>query len=146
MDLLPEYTKIIIVMNRRKIAILGFTMLLVSSVALAGILNMTNPTDSGPLGILAVLIAIYVATLGAGMLIAMLGHYTFHLIVPMKVDATLSRRLKYTYRRIIAICAILGLVPIFVISLNSIGQLDFIDVLLIAATEVVALFYVLKKL
>ena len=48
-------------------------------------------------------------------------------------------------KRIIMICAALAVAPILVISLNSIGQIDFIDIALITATEAVAVFYITKK-
>ncbi len=146
MDLLPEYNKIINVMDRRRIAISGALILLVSSLVLFGVLNLTNPTESGPFGILIVLVLIYAVAFGVSALVAMVGHYTLHLIIPMKVDATLSRRLRSTYRRIVVVCAILSFIPIFLTSLNSIGRLGFMDVTLIAITEAVAIFYALKKM
>lgn len=133
-------------MDRRRIAISGALILLVSSLVLFGVLNLTNPTESGPFGILIVLVLIYAVAFGVSTLVAMVGHYTLHLIIPMKVDATLSRRLRSTYRRIVVVCAILSFIPIFLTSLNSIGRLGFMDVTLIAITEAVAIFYALKKM
>lgn len=133
-------------MNRRTIAISALLAALLSGVALFFALNLANPTDSGPAGILLVLFLVYVLSLGIVLLAAVVGQYAFRLIVPMRVDATLRDRLRRTMHRMVVVSVILSFVPIFIISLSSIGQLGFTDFILIVATEVVAIFYALKRM
>lgn len=132
-------------MRRKTIALGAVLGLLVSVVALIFILNMTNPSDSGPAGILAVLVLIYVLAYSAILLTTVLFEYTYRLIAPRQQDETVAVRTKRFYIRLLAVCAVLATVPILFISLNSIGRLGFLDIVLIAAIEIVAVFYVLKK-
>lgn len=120
--------------------------LVVSVVALVFILNMTNPSDSGPAGILAVLILIYAISYSVIILTTVLFDYIYRLIAPRQQDETVAIRTKHFYHRLLAVCAVLATAPILVISLNSIGRLGFLDIVLIVAIELVAIFYVLKKL
>lgn len=120
--------------------------LVVSVVALVFILNMTNPSDSGPAGILAVLILVYVIACSVIILAAVLFDYIYRLIAPRQQDETVAVRTKRFYYRLLATCAVLAMAPILVMSLNSIGRLGFLDIVLIAAIELVAVFYVLKKI
>ena len=127
-------------------AIYAAVALLVAAVSLFFMLNMTNPTDSGPAGILVVLVLIYVLAYGFIVLMSMILGYVFRLIVPQhQLTTTSGERLRRNNRRTLAVCAVLAATPIMVISLNSIGRMDFVDVSLIAATEILAVFYIVKK-
>lgn len=133
-------------MRRRSIVICALLGLVATIVGLVFILNMTNPTSGGPAGILAVLALIYLLTLSFIVLMVMVFEYIYRLIVPRKQDQTVAERTTRFYRRLLAVCATLATMPIFIISLNSIGRLGFLDMVLIAAVELVAVFFVLKKM
>lgn len=110
-------------------------------------LNMTNPTSSGPAGILVVLVLIYGLSYGFIVLMAMLLQYIYRLIAPRRDETTTAGdRNKRFIQRALAVCGILAATPILVISLNSIGRMGFVDIMLIAATEALAVFYVIKKI
>lgn len=133
-------------MRKRNIALFAFLDIIVSAVGLFLMLNMTNPTESGPLGMLVLMVLIYSLTFGVVLLGAMLVLFIIRLIIPAKATTTAETRRYWRLRKTIAICAVLAATPMLVISLNSIGQLRFVDVLLILATELVAVFYISKKM
>lgn len=133
-------------MRKRNIALFAFLDIIVSAVGLFLMLNMTNPTESGPLGMLVLMVLIYSLTFGIVLLGAMLVLFIIRLIIPAKTTTTAEARRYWRLRKTIAICAVLAATPMLVISLNSIGQLRFVDVLLIFATELVAVFYISKKM
>lgn len=125
-------------------------LMLLTGVALYFMLNMTNPSSAGPAGILAVLLLIYGFSFGlVCVLVSVLG-YIYGLIRPHVDDETASELIakRYTARRKrdIALSAVFASVPILVISLNSIGRINALDIALIVATEAVATFYISKKM
>lgn len=134
-------------MRRRNIAIYSLSGMAVAALALFFMLNMTNPSDSGPAGIMVVLVLIYGFTYGFIVLMSILLRYIYRLIAPRHDETTTSgERTKRSIQRLLAVCAILAATPILVISLNSIGRMGFVDIVLIAATELLAVFYVVKKI
>lgn len=134
-------------MRRRNIAIYALLGVLLSAIALFFILNITNPSDGGPAVILVVLLLIYGLAYGFIVLMAMLLGYVYRLIAPSRPETTTSEeRYRRRVRKQLAICGVLAATPILIISLNSIGQMDFVDGLLIVATEALAIFYLSKKM
>ena len=134
-------------MRRRNIAIYALLGVLLSATALFFILNITNPSDGGPAVILVVLLLIYGLAYGFIVLMAMLLGYVYRLIAPSRPEATTSEeRYRRRVRKRLAICGVLAATPILIISLNSIGRMDFVDGLLIVATEALAIFYLSKKI
>lgn len=137
----------LICMRRRNIAIYAFLGSLVITGILFFVLNMTNPSDGGPAVILLVLVLIYALAYGLIVLMAMLFGYVYRLIAPKQPTTTMSaERYARRLRKQLAICGVLAATPILIISLNSIGRMDFIDGLLIVATESLAVFYLVKKM
>lgn len=107
---------------------------------------MTNPSDSGPAGIAIVLLLIYGLCFGVIMVMALVLRFVAGLFRAERDEISdKTREEARSDKRIIMICAALAVAPILVISLNSIGQIDFIDIALITATEAVAVFYITKK-
>lgn len=134
-------------MRRRNIAIYAALGALLAAGALFFVLNMTNPSDGGPAVILLVLLLIYGVAYGLIVLLVMLFGYIYRLIAPSQPATTMSaERYKHNMYRQLAVCGIVAATPILIISLNSIGRMDFVDGILIAATEGLAIFYLLKKM
>lgn len=135
------------VMRKRTVAIYSLLGMLLTGVALFFILNMTNPSSGGPAVILAVLLLIYGFTYGFIVLTLMVFSYIYRLIAPRRqATTTADERSRRLMRKTLSICGVLAATPILIVSLNSIGRMSFIDVLLIAATEGLAVFYIVKKL
>lgn len=134
-------------MRRRTIAVYAVLGIATALAALFFMLNMTNPVDSGPAGILVVLTLIYGLSYSAIVLLSMVFGYIYRLIAPRHDETTLAEAKKQrSLRKNLAVCAVLAATPFFAISLNSIGRMGFVDMLLIAAIESVAIFYISKKL
>lgn len=132
-------------MNRRSIAIFSISVLAIASASLFFVLNLTNPSSGGPAGILLILFLVYALSFAIISLVALMVDYVFRLVVPRKASATAEIKLKRFYRKLVIICAVLSAMPIFLIALNSIGQLRFIDIVLIMITESVAIFYAVYR-
>lgn len=134
-------------MRRRTIAIGAFLTVVIAALSLFFVLNMTNPSTGGPVIILLVLLLIYILFYGLIVLATMLFGYAYHLIAPSHTPTTTTDdRSKRIMQKTLAVCAIVSAAPIMLISLNSIGRIDFIDVLLVATIEVVASAYVIRKM
>jgi len=133
-------------MSKKRWAIGSLGLTLACLIALFFIMNMTNPSDSGPAGIAIVLLLIYGLCFGVIMVMALVLRFVAGLFRAERDEiADKTREEAHSDKRIIMICAALAVAPILVISLNSIGQIDFIDIALITATEAVAVFYIIKK-
>jgi len=119
--------------------------LVAAVVGLLLFLNLTNPSSVGPLGILLVFVLIYAATFLALLLVVRLLAVIICAIRPVRETAVGQEKSRILQKRITFGVAALSFVPIFLISLNSIGQLKFVDVILIVAIEAVAMFYISRR-
>ena len=117
-----------------------------ASVGLILVLNLTTPAAAGPVGILAVFVLIYLASFCALMLFAKLLELIWRAVRPPTGETVVAgERARASRTRVTLIAAVLSLVPIFLISLNSIGQLNFVDVVLIVLIEALAVFYLARR-
>lgn len=110
------------------------------------LLNLFSPSNVGPLGVLTVFAAIYVFGFSILSLIARMLEIIRKALWP-RISSTQVRKDKQQIyqKRTNLIAAVLSLVPIFLISLNSIGELGFTDIALIIVIEFLLIFYILKK-
>ena len=120
------------------------TVIIVALVGLLVLLEMTNPLQSGPIGILTVLFLLYVVILGVT---ALLLHFIGRVLVKLSRVVRTRRPLpsisllhSYYYATIIA----LG--PIMLIGMGSVGKIDFREVLLVILFEIAACIYVRQRL
>jgi hypothetical protein len=109
---------------------------LLSFIALVLLLNRTNPLDVGPAGILLVfgLAYIFVASvlcLALVLVLAVLAGF-------VKVNMGAGKRLYYAV-------SILAFAPVFLLALNSIGQLELRDLVLVVVFVSVTCFYIVKR-
>ena len=115
------------------------------SVGLLLFLNLTNPSSVGPLGILVMFVLIYLASFLALLLIMRLLGVVYQAIHARNETVVSKEKSRVVGKQLTLIAGALSLVPIFLISLNSIGQLNFVDVVLIIAIEAVAIFYIMRR-
>jgi hypothetical protein len=109
---------------------------IVSFVGLIVLLNRTNPLDVGPAGILLVFGLAYVFISSALYLALTLVMMLLAYFVTIR--AASRRKLYY-------LSSIVALAPIFLLALNSIGQLEVKDFVLVLALVGFACFYVVKR-
>lgn len=116
---------------------------IVAVLLLTILLQMTNPTASGPLGILTVFILMYVSALGV---------LTFLLFLGSRVLAKVSRSLTvkrpfepFSLGRAYYFSSVLALVPIMFIGMQSVGNIGFYDVVLVVLFAIIACIYIVKR-
>ncbi|MCL2451634.1 hypothetical protein FWD20_02025 [Candidatus Saccharibacteria bacterium] len=132
-------------MKHRISLIVIFSALLLSSVGLVLVTNLTNPLNAGPLGILTAFTLIYVLTLSILLLLVRLAEVIHRLFRSSSATVVKEDKMRRLRRRLTLIMVALSFVPIFLISLNSIGQLGFRDIALIAVIEALLIFYIAKR-
>lgn len=109
---------------------------LLSFIMLVCILNRTNPLDVGPAGILLIFGVAYVFI--ASIFYLLLTLVLIVLANVLKIGVGSKKKLYY-------VASILALAPIFLLALNSIGQLEVKDFILVVALVGVACFYAVKR-
>jgi hypothetical protein len=118
--------------------------LIVASITIIMLLNLTNPTSAGSFGVLLVFANIYLITFLVSMIIVSFSRMVYAAIRTPRQTALSSDKKRIFRRKIVAVVAILNFAPIFFISMNSIGQLNFINISLFFAIETVVIFYALR--
>ena len=117
---------------------------------LLAMLNLTNPLSAGVFGVLIVLGLIYGITWLTLLVIIRLSGAVYGVLrSPAKTETAETvvgqEKTRETRRRTTLITAALSFVPIFIVSLNSIGSLSFRDILLITVIQIIAIFYIVKR-
>jgi len=108
----------------------------IAFLALGIVLNMTNPLQSGPLVILVVFVLLYtliMSALSAGL------HLVGAVIRMVKPGQLFSLRRGYY------VISIVALAPILFVALNTLGQLDAFEIILILLLVGLGCFYVLRR-
>lgn len=107
------------------------------------ILQTTTPATIGPLGILFVFVLMYVSVLCV---------LTFLLFIASRVVAKLSSSM--TVRRPIQqlslvksyyFSSVIGLAPVMLIGMQSVGEVGFYDVVLIVVFVIISCVYIAKR-
>ena len=124
------------------VTLVGLT---VSILGLFLVLNLTDPFESGSIGILIVLGLVYVLTLSALLILIRLAKFIYHLMQPAKKKLTSENAAALMNRRINLITAVISLMPVFIMSMNSIGQLNMVDIALIIVIEAILIFYIIRR-
>lgn len=115
---------------------LPYIMPIASFIALVFLLNKTNPLDVGPAGILLVFALVYIFVASALYLLLTI------LMMILAYFVTITIRSK---KRVYYLASILALAPVFLLALNSIGQLQVKDFVLVLCLVGIACFYVVKR-
>lgn len=114
--------------------------------ALVLFLNLTSPLSVGPTGILLTFVLIYGVSFLSLLIISRIFEMIYRAIWPPTSDGLIDvNRSRRNRKRLNLIMASLSFVPIFLMSLNSIGQMSFRDVVLIVVIEVLAIFYIIRR-
>jgi uncharacterized membrane protein len=109
---------------------------MVALLALGFVLNTTNPLQSGPLIILAVFVLIYIVVVS-------LFSAALHLIATVVRMVRPSSR--FSMKRGYYVVSIIGLAPVLFIALNTLGQLDMLEIVLILLLFGLGCFYVVRR-
>lgn len=115
---------------------LPYLLPIMSFVGLTVLLNRTNPLDVGPAGILLVFGLVYVFISSSLYLLLTLVMMLIAYFVTIR--PTSRRKLYY-------LASIIAFAPVFLLALNSIGQLELKDFVLVFCLVGLACFYVIKR-
>lgn len=99
-------------------------------------LNVTSPLNIGPAGILGVFLLFYVFSLSVFFL-------AIGLVV--KLLPRIGVRAKLELKKVYYLATIVAFLPVFLLALNSIGQLSIVDVILVCGFVLVAGFYIVRR-
>lgn len=112
-------------------------------VILAVILNVTQPSTVGPLGILLVFILMYVSVLGV---LTFLLYSLSRLISKISTSFTVKKPIRpLSLSRSYYFSSVLALAPVMLIGMQSVGEVEIYDVLLIVLFVVIACTYISKR-
>jgi hypothetical protein len=132
-------------MKKRISWIVLLILALLLSAALFTLMNLTNPLQAGAAGVLVVFALMWLITWIILQLLARLLEAVCRWwrspSGPVKTD-----RLARWHKRIVWITAALSFLPLFLVSLNSIGQLSLRDVVLVVLLEALLIFYIIRKI
>lgn len=109
------------------------------------VLNYTSPTTAGPWGILLTFASIFLFAFAVIFATLNICETIYFRVKPEKSAGVLAGQPKLFRKRTIYVSVALAFIPLFLISLNSIGQLQLRDVFLILLFEALAIFYIVKR-
>jgi len=115
----------------------------VSAVLLLFLLQTTNPSTAGPLGLLAVFFLVYVINLGVVTELLWFGSRIFQIIARRFTSKRPPQRLSLA--RAYYLSTVLALGPVMALALQSIGSLGVYESTLIVVFIVVGLLYVSRR-
>ena len=112
-------------------------------VALAIFLLTTQPASVGPVGILFVFILMYVSVLGV---LTFLLFGISKIVVKISTPFTVKRPLSaMTIRRAYYFSSVVGLAPVMLIGMQSVGEVGIYDLLLVVIFVIIACIYISKR-
>ena len=127
----------------RSIRNLIFAIPFVAAGLLALLLNTTNPISGGPAIILLVFTLIYILTTS---LLFILLHVGVGMASKIWARRGVNiREWRIGVKRAYYIASIVAFGPVLLLAMQSVGQLQIRDVLLVMALLVLAIFYVVKR-
>jgi len=117
---------------------------IISLCILLYLLNYTTPVASGPLGILAIFVFIYLALFG---LISFLIYYLSLLLKKMSIIFMARKPIQpFSFKISCLYSSIISTAPILLIGLKSVGVVGFYEVILILFFISIGCLYISKKM
>lgn len=107
-------------------------LLLLTLVSIIVLMNLTNPTEIGPNGILLLFSLFYVFFLAI-----------FFLLIKVLYIAKI---VKFGLRKALFLSSVMAFAPVLSAALFTLGQFSSLDLILLALLEVMVCFYIIKKL
>jgi hypothetical protein len=99
-------------------------------------LNITSPLQSGPLSVLVAFVLVYFFVTSLLYAVARLA---------IRIGNFLGWKRDIPPKTIYYLVSVIGLGPVFILALNTLGQLEIKDVILVILLLVVGCFYVLRR-
>jgi hypothetical protein len=99
-------------------------------------MNVTSPLKNGPFSVLVVFAFIYMFVVSALYIFA---------LATNKIVLMLGKNLRLSNRQMYYLVSVIAFGPVFILALNTLGQLDVKEVLLVALLLALGCFYVLRR-
>jgi heme/copper-type cytochrome/quinol oxidase subunit 2 len=99
-------------------------------------MNISSPLYIGPVGILVVFVLLYIFIVSAFFAI---------MVTVCWLLSRAKKEVSFSYRRQYYLSSIMGLAPIFLLALHSIGSVGISEVLLVLLLVSLASFYLLRR-
>lgn len=116
---------------------------LAALVLLLLLLQTTTPSSIGPVGLLAVFFLFYIVLIG---IFTLVGYVGSQLVVRVSKLLTVRKPLQpVPLKRVYYFSSVLGLGPVMLLAMKSIGSLGMYEILLVGAFMAVAILYVSKR-
>lgn len=106
--------------------------------------QLTNPLSVGPVGILAVFFLLYLFFASCFFILLHVGVGILASLINRQRSVE-QRTWRIGVRRAYYVASILAFIPVLVLAMNSLGQLQIRDILLVVALTGIAVFYVIKR-
>lgn len=106
--------------------------------------NISNPVDIGPGGILLVFILIYLLCVS---LVFIMLHFGISLASRFVASRSsiAQRQWRIGVRKAYYVASALAFAPVILLAMQSVGQLQLRDILLVSFLEALAIFYIVKR-
>ena len=107
------------------------------------VVNVTSPSTSGPIGILAVFFLLYISLTGiiTGLLL-LVNRIAVRVSSSVKTRRPVAR---LTLKRAYYFASVIALGPVMLVGMGSVGKAGLVEFLLVVAFVVIGLFYVEKR-
>jgi hypothetical protein len=112
--------------------------------ALFVLFNVSNPVDIGPGGILIVFVLIYLFFASSFFILLHFGVGLLSRVVAARKSID-HRHWQVGVRRAYYVASALAFAPVVLLAMQSVGQLQIRDVLLVTFLEILAIFYIVKR-
>ncbi len=129
---------------RKLLKVMAVLLPFISIGSLFVIFNLSNPVDIGPGGILVVFVLIYLFFASSFFVIMHLGVRLLSRLVASRKSID-HRHWTIEVRRAYYIASALAFTPVVLLAMQSVGQLQARDVLLVALLEILTIFYIVKR-
>lgn len=120
-----------------KVSFLLYALPLAGLILLFLFFNMTNPVDAGPLGIFTVFTLLYIFWLGVFFICLQVGIVLFNKLFRRKLVSN-TRKLYY-------VASVVAFLPVLLLGIQSVGQLELRDIVLVVLFVGLIIFYIIKR-
>lgn len=124
--------------------LLSVVIFLAATGSLAAIFSFTNPVGIGPLGVLIVFILLYLV-IASFLFLALFGGVAVLQKMSGGRISPQARRWQVDIHRAYYIASVGALGPVLLLGINSVGQVDLQDVLLVMVLLGLIIFYIFKR-
>lgn len=107
------------------------------------LLQMTSPSEAGPIGVLAIFICLYIVIVAIVYLLLMAASTLVRLVV--KENQKVRRLAQWRSVSAYYYASVLGLAPVILLGFQSVGAISWFDATLVVILTTLGCFYISKR-